>query len=642
MSHAYAPAPGPGGRAAPSHEHSPFHTLDLAYANERLEAVQDRNSRHENDNDDGNGASRLSVGQHSSGTNSHGEAVGHGKAPSTPSTSRFALRRRTQVILVALSAMLLAVVVFCIAVFAVSAQSRCAPSPASPGTNPNPSGVVSLSYGKYQGTTLDNGVDQFLGMRYAAPPTRFSAPQSPQNFSGTAEAFQYAPGCRGSGDPSPATSEDCLFVDVYAPTKKSPGSKFPVFVFIQGGGLIDSFGHFNGSGLVLASNMSIVTVSFTYRVGMFGFLASSEVQKNGSLNNGYLDQHQLLQWVHEEIAQFGGDPNHVVLGGQSAGAGSVANHLTAYGGVDQHLFQGAIMQSQSMPPVRNVSQQQFQYDSLVKKVGCNGTTDTLECLRGLSYEELLAHGGPISYPGNDHPPVYAYNPVVDGKFITDVPLSLFGNGQFVRVPTVFGDDTNEGTIFTPRSLKTEDESTTFMKNNYPALSDAQLDQFKTMYKFDNTDTSDYWLQASWAYGETRYICPGIHMSTLVANNSNENVWNWRYNIATPEQKKDLNLVAHGSEMPAIWGPQYQGPSGPAEMLETNATDTVTAMQGYWLSFIKTLDPNRLKPDVAPTWDTWNGTNRILFDFNGTSMEIIDDSQIERCGYLSQIMVQLQQ
>ncbi|KAI4150994.1 MAG: hypothetical protein LQ340_003768 [Diploschistes diacapsis] len=630
-------AAGPGGQGGSLPQHSGSPALDLEYANERLRVEQSRNGQH------GNGyvSSSYSIPKGSVDADMH-------KHGTRGRSRRFAMRQRTEVILVALSAMLLAVIVFCIAVFGVQAQKRCTapPSSSSPGTSPNPSGLVTLSYAKYQGTTLGNGVDEFLGIRYADPPTRFSAPQYPQqNFSHTQEAFQIGPGCQGAGSLDPDNAEDCLFADVYRPATANPSSKLPVFVFIQGGGLIDSTAHFNGSGLVIASNMGMVTVSFTYRVGMFGFLASSEVQANGSLNNGYLDQHQLLQWVQKEIAQFGGDPNHVVLGGQSAGAGSVVNHLTAYGGSfqnNQSLFHGAIMESQSMPPIRNVSEQQFQYDSLVNKTGCGNAADTLACLRGLPYEELLSDGGFIPYPGNQGPPVYGYNPVIDGELIVDLPVNMLANGDFIKVPTVFGDDSNEGTIFTPRYFKTQDQSTTFMKDNFPSLTDNQLNEYTTMYTFNDTAQPDYWLKASWAYGETRYVCPGIHMSSLITNHSNANVWNWRYNIATPAQQASLNLVSHGSELPAIWGPQYQGPSGPAKMLETNATNTVAAMQGYWVSFIKTMDPNKLKPDLAPTWDAWNGSNRILFDFNGTSMETIDAGQMQRCGYISQLMAQLQQ
>lgn len=416
-----------------------------------------------------------------------------------------------------------------------------------------------------------------------------------------------------------------------------------MYVYIQGGGLDSATGHSNGSGLVLASNKNIVTVSFTYRTGPFGFLASAEVQKNGSLNNGYLDQRQLLQWVQKEIAQFGGDPGHVALGGQSAGAGSVANHLTADGGKNLNLFQGAIMESQSMPPIRSVSDQQFQYDDLVNKTGCSNSGDTLSCLRKLDYATLLSHVDSFPYPdGAGGSPVYAYNPVIDGSFIIDIPMNMFKNGTFVHVPTVFGDVTDEGTIFTPHSLSSEEDSRDFIKNNFPTVTTTQLDKYTDVYDFNDTSGSNYWVKASTAYGETRYICPGIHMSNLITQNNNSQVWNWRYNIATfTQQQSNLN-VSHGSELAAVWGPSYSGGPGQRQILQGNGSHIVDAMQGYWTSFIQTFDPNALKPVGVPNWDAWNGTNRILFNINGTTMENITSSQLQRCGYLAQITADLQQ
>lgn len=98
-------------------------------------------------------------------------------------------------------------------------------------------------------------------------------------------------------------SEDCLFVDVYAPTITSTGQTLkPVYVYIQGGGFnSNSNANMNGSKLITYSDLNIVVVSFNYRVGPYGFLASKEVQKNGDLNVGLKDQRKLLEWVQKYI-----------------------------------------------------------------------------------------------------------------------------------------------------------------------------------------------------------------------------------------------------------------------------------------------------------------------------------------------------
>ena len=105
----------------------------------------------------------------------------------------------------------------------------------------------------------------------------------------------------GTG-PGVSGSEDCLFADVYAPSSAKGSSKLPVYVFIQGGGFNGDGSHMNASSLIPASGMNMVVVSFTYRGGPLGFLASTQVQKSGSLNNGLKDQRRLLQWVQLHIA----------------------------------------------------------------------------------------------------------------------------------------------------------------------------------------------------------------------------------------------------------------------------------------------------------------------------------------------------
>lgn len=293
--------------------------------------------------------------------------------------------------------------------------------------------VVALPYSTYRGVALQNGVSQWLGMRYAAPPLgplRFSAPVDPLNTTGVLDAdrvlppcptlplqglttiYQHGLICLATND-SPSrntTSEDCLFIDVYAPSNATTASPLPVFFFIQGGGFnSDSNSNYNGSGLIKASGDNIVVVNFNYRVGPWGFLAGQEVLKGGSVNNGMKDILMALNWVQKYIGQvytpptttiiehaltspdqFGGDPAHVVVGGDSAGAGAVTLLLTAHGGRDDGLFHATAAESQSFPTVNNVADSQYQYDNLVIRTQCTNETDTLACLRNLSAPAIQA------------------------------------------------------------------------------------------------------------------------------------------------------------------------------------------------------------------------------------------------------------
>ena len=544
--------------------------------------------------------------------------------------SRFSVRAK--ILAITILSTILAIIVFCIAVFPFRGHAVYQ--------------VVDLGYGKYSGTNLGNGLTQWLGMRYAAAPTgdnRFSAPKEPDTFDGVIAANKFGPGCQGVGKPGPSFTEDCLFIDVFAPSDATTDSKLPVYFFLQGGGLEAAEAHYNGSGIIQAAGMNMITVAITYRAGVFGFLASSEIQQGGALNVGFLDQRRALQWVQQYIPQFGGDPGHVVLGGQSAGAGSVMHHLVANNGTDYNLFQAALMQSQSVPAVRTVETSQYQYDNLTKRTGCNSATDTLACLRGLDAATLLSNVRLDPFPdGAGGSPVFAFNPVIDDGFVTDLPVQSFANGNFIKVPTIFGDDTDEGTVFTPHTIRTTQDAREFIKNNFPNVTTSQLNKYSDMYGFENsTGTSDFWKVASAAYGETRYICPGIHLSQLVTQHGNDKVWNWRYDVMDPKQRADGDGVAHGSELPAIWGPQYYGGSSLKSLFSTNQ-NVVPMMQGYWTSFVQTFDPNEKKLDSAPTWEKWTGRDRVRLVANGTAMENVTDSQWGRCGYLAQITIDLRQ
>ena len=131
--------------------------------------------------------------------------------------------------------------------------------------------VVHLNYTTFRGTALENGITQWLGIRFAAPPLgdlRFREPQSPLPESGIVDADAFRPICIGTGEgpPTKDMNEDCLFLNVFAPSNAKQASKLPVYFFIQGGGFnTNSNANYNGSGLIEASGMNIVVVNFNYR-----------------------------------------------------------------------------------------------------------------------------------------------------------------------------------------------------------------------------------------------------------------------------------------------------------------------------------------------------------------------------------------
>lgn len=491
--------------------------------------------------------------------------------------------------------------------------------------------------------------------------------------------FQHGRLCLGTGahPHNPATSEDCLFINVFAPTDATSESKLPVYFFIQGGGFnFNADANYNGAGLVTASGHGIIVVTFNYRVGPYGFIASPDIS---SLNNGLKDQRKALQWVQKYITQFGGDPNHVVLGGDSAGAASIALHLTANGGKDSGLFVGAAAESVSFATILTVQESEYQYDNFAMRVGCanhnslatraeiasaSGVEDTLACLRSRSAAELQAQNFNTPYPGAQNPPLYMWNPVLDGELVSNYTYSAFDSGAFIRVPVIFGDDTNGGTIFTPRWTSSLAQSDTFLHDQFPFLTLDHIRRINTLFPNHGPEfphSGLWWRQLSDAYGDLRYMCPTLFISSSFARYGVPHNWNYRYNVRDPAQMAIGLGVPHTVEISAIWGPDNVRGGGPASYRAGASNHwIVPLMQAYWVSFIKALDPNVHRAQGAPLWggfgdpapatagaqgdgETEAPWRRMLFDTeHTTNMESVSTSSRAVCQYLSSIGVAIRQ
>ena len=193
----------------------------------------------------------------------------------------------------------------------------------------------------------------------------------------------------------------------------------------------------------------------------------------------------------------------------------------------------------------NVSQAQYQYDALIDRVDCQNVEDTLSCLRSTDIATLQAANINIPYAGHSIPPLYMYAPVIDGDLILDYTHRMFAQGRFIKVPMVFGyvqhfvlfislltassDDTNEGTVFTPTNISTQQDMSQFLGDQFPFLTDAMSEKINNLYpiagQFPNHGA--YYSAAANAYGELRYICVGRFISTMVNSFGVENSWNYQ-------------------------------------------------------------------------------------------------------------------
>ncbi|KAL6415627.1 Carboxylesterase, type B [Ilyonectria robusta] len=211
----------------------------------------------------------------------------------------------------------------------------------------------------------------------------------------------------------------------------------------------------------------IIVVSFNYRLLAYGFARSKQILDAGLANLGLKDQRLALHWVQENIAGFGGDPEKVTIWGESAGGFSVGYHLLAYNGRDDKLFRAAI--SESGQPIGMAllvpTQIEAAFHNFTLRAGCETHLDKLACLRSLSPEKFLAaHNNEAS----------GFWPSVDGDFIARPTLNQLSTGNFVKVPYLAGDNSDEGTAFSPFGVN----------------SDSQLFDVLSQFGLDNATVSE--------------------------------------------------------------------------------------------------------------------------------------------------------
>ncbi|OJD30021.1 carboxylesterase type b [Diplodia corticola] len=363
---------------------------------------------------------------------------------------------------------------------------------------------VDLGYGIYQG--YHNSTSQlniWKGVRYAAPPLhslRFQAPEVPavnrqlQNATTTplicpqANPTVARPELGALFFLDGPSSEDCLFLNVYAP---DDAHDLPVFVWIHGGGYdLGGTVPYDPSALINTNNQDFVAVVIQYRLGAFGFLSSEEVRQKGALNAGLLDQQMTLQWVQEYIDLFGGDPTRVTVAGESAGAGSVMNLAIAYGGAQgNQLWSNGITASPFLPQYfdYNSPEAVSQYNEFADLAGCTGTDPAVfECLQSASSADLIFANNQTATSALLG--IFEWRPVVDGDLIPQRPSqALKGriNGQ--RILT--GNNANEGYALTPQNITTQAELVQYLRTYFPRLTDSDVTRILEAYSTPNVPDS---------------------------------------------------------------------------------------------------------------------------------------------------------
>jgi para-nitrobenzyl esterase len=303
-----------------------------------------------------------------------------------------------------------------------------------------------------------SGVRSFKGVPYAQPPVgdlRWREPRPAKNWTGTRNADRFGPRCMqwppGNVDASrsSSTSEDCLYLNVWTPAK-SAGDRLPVLVYIYGGAFQNGDGSelpYDGESM---ARHGIVAVSFNHRNGIFGFFVHpelvSESPHHAAGNYGFLDQVAALQWVHRNIAGFGGDPNRVIVAGESSGSASVSALMASP--LSKNLIAGAIGESGSIIflPQDYVIPSLADAEQDGVKFGAAAGATTLAALRAMTAAQIQdaervqadaasARGVAWSY--------YRFNEDVDGYFLPKPPIAIYEAGEQAKIPLLAGSNTAE-------------------------------------------------------------------------------------------------------------------------------------------------------------------------------------------------------
>ena len=315
--------------------------------------------------------------------------------------------------------------------------------------------VVNVDDGSLRGVT-EGAVQSWKGIPFAAPPVgelRWRAPQPAAKWDGVRDADQYGSDCMQQPAPSDAAppgtvpAEDCLYLNVWRPEADAPGKR-PVVVWIYGGGFVNGGSSpptYTGAEL---ARQGVVVASFNYRLGRFGTFAHPQLTRadeDGGLlgNYGIMDQIAALQWVHRNIAAFGGDPDNVTVMGESAGGMSINMLLTSPRA--RGLMQRAvIMSGGDADMASSAGELGAATRADVEQIGVRFAAaqgispddpQALATLRGLSAETVR---GDLSMQRlfGDQPRDFA-SPFVDGAVVVD-PRTAYRAGAFSRVPVMIG------------------------------------------------------------------------------------------------------------------------------------------------------------------------------------------------------------
>ncbi len=481
--------------------------------------------------------------------------------------------------------------------------------------------------------SADGKVGAFEGIPFAAAPVgnlRWQAPQPVPAWEGVRKATAFGPRCmqapiysdmifRDSGP-----SEDCLYLNVWTPAN-SETAKLPVMVWIYGGGFAagaSSEPRQDGSKL---AEKGVVVVSMNYRLGVFGFFAhpdlTKESSKHASGNYGLMDQASAIDWVHKNIAGFGGDPDNLTVFGESAGSISVSAQMASP--VSKNLIRRAIGESGSVfmlnAPALSLAQAEQQGSEFGGAIGAS----TLAALRAMKGNDLLE-------AAQQNRSKFRFWPNVDGYFMPESPRDIYGAGKQAHIPLLAGWNTNEqsaASFFGKDPQTTESykakvktlygENAGKMLALYPAGTEPQMNESATALAGDRFISYSTW---KWIDEQSR--------------TGGSPVYRYHFEQAPPQPAGTPSRGAyHSADIEYVFE-TLDSKALPWTDADRKLSDMISS---YWTNFAKSGDPNG--PGL-PKWPTTTGKDDYqvmhLVEGNGSDPQSAPDTVRARYELLDRI------
>jgi para-nitrobenzyl esterase len=467
-----------------------------------------------------------------------------------------------------------------------------------------------------------HGGHAWRGLPFAQPPLaelRWRAPQPLPRWQGAREALAFGAPCPQfasaiGGVPGErgeiVGSEDCLFLDVYAPAfapeaVPSGAARLPVMVWIHGGGnTIGAARFYDGS--ALASGQNVIVVTIQYRLGALGWFRHASLREGASPqdasgNFGTLDQIRALEWVRDNVAAFGGDPGNVTIFGESAGARNVLALLTsppAAGLFHRAIAQSGGTRSASLAEAENLASDRepgatTSSNEIVKRLGVAPAA-----LREVSAEQLLRAYDASGIGMYDAPQIFP-----DGVVLpSESSLESFRGGRASRVPVLLGTNKDEEKLFSvlsPRYAWRVLGVLPVMKDEAAFLRDT--DYRTRAWKLRGVDEPARALAA---------VQPGRVFAYRFD-------WDEEPRLLWADFGKLLG-AAHGFEIPFVFGHWELGASARRFWTAENAPGREAlsaAMQSYWAAFARDGAPGRGARGEQALWSAWDegGDKYLVLD-----------------------------